>query len=60
MLEKKQEIESDKTAEENSEPIYILTPEQRRCVEEGIAQIERGEFISNEELEREEDEWLNE
>jgi predicted transcriptional regulator len=34
-----------------SEP-YVLTEEERAAVEEGLAQAERGEFVSEEEMEK--------
>lgn len=37
-----------------------LTAEQRQKVLTGLHQLEKGEIISNEDLEKEEDEWLKE
>ena len=42
-----------------SEPvIYKTTPEQREAIRKGQAQIERGEFITNEQLNIEINRWL--
>ena len=43
-----------------SEEIYYLNDKQRAVINIGKQQIANGEYISNEELEKEEDEWLNE
>jgi hypothetical protein len=43
-----------------SEEIYYLNDKQRNVINIGKQQIANGEYISNEELEKEEDEWLNE
>ena len=43
-----------------SEEIYYLNDKQRAVIDIGKQQIANGEYISNEELEKEEDEWLNE
>lgn len=40
--------------------IYKTTPEQRKRIMEGKAQIEKGEFFTNEQVEKEIDQWLNE
>ena len=32
--------------------VYILSPEEREAVEEGLAQFERGEFVTEEEMEK--------
>ena len=40
--------------------IYKTTPEQRKRIMEGKAQIENGEFFTNEQVEKEIDQWLNE
>ncbi len=40
--------------------IYKLTEEQKQKVIIGLAQLDNGQIISNEELEQEEDEWLRE
>lgn len=40
--------------------IYKTTPEQRKRIKEGRAQIEKGEFFTNEQVEKEIDQWLNE
>ena len=43
-----------------SEEIYYLNDKQRAVIDIGKQQIANGEYISNEELEKEEDEWLSE
>lgn len=40
--------------------IYKTTPEQRESIEEGRAQIARGEYFTNEQVEMEIDKWLSE
>lgn len=40
--------------------VYHLSRKQRELIELGKQQIERGEFVTNEELEAEEDKWLSE
>jgi len=40
--------------------IYKTTPEQRKSIQEGIEQIARGEFFTNEEVKKEMNEWLKE
>lgn len=40
--------------------MYKLTEEQKQKVEIGLAQLDKGQIISNEDLEKEEDEWLKE
>ena len=40
--------------------IYKTTPEQRKSIQEGREQIARGEFFTNEEVEKEMNEWLKE
>ncbi len=40
--------------------IYKLTEEQKQKVEIGLNQLVKGQIISNEDLEQEEDEWLKE
>ncbi|KAA9325210.1 hypothetical protein [Adhaeribacter soli] len=39
---------------------YKLTDAQRKKVRTGLEQLKNGEITSNEDLEKEEDEWLNE
>ena len=39
--------------------IYHLNNEQRQAIEEAERQIASDDFITNEELEKQEDEWLN-
>ena len=51
--------DSSKDTTKSSEQIYILSEEQQKDVLLGLEQIKRGEFISNEELEKD-DEWLAE
>jgi len=38
--------------EEETEDIYILSPDEIKMVKEGIEQIENGQFFSNEEANR--------
>ncbi len=40
--------------------IYKTTPEQRRRIKEGRAQLSKGEGIPNELVEKEIDQWLSE
>lgn len=47
-------------AGKTSEGIYYLNDKQRALINIGKQQISNGEYVSNEELEKEEDEWLNE
>jgi hypothetical protein len=42
-----------------SERIYYLNDKQRTLINIGKQQISNDEYFSNEELEKEEDEWLN-
>lgn len=42
------------------EEIYHLSDEQLKAVEEAQEQYRRGEYVTNEELEKEIEEWLNE
>lgn len=44
---------------DRQEEIFFLNNEQKKMIMEGKRQISRGDFVSNEELEREEDQWLN-
>jgi hypothetical protein len=39
--------------------IFKINSEQKEAIEEGRTQIEKGEFVSNEDLEKEIDKWLN-
>ncbi len=39
--------------------IYKLTDEQRKAVNEGRTQIKNGEFLTDEQANKEIDEWLN-
>jgi len=41
------------------EEIYYLNDKQRALINMGKQQTSNGEYISHEELEKEEDEWLN-
>jgi predicted transcriptional regulator len=41
------------------ESVYILNEEQKKAIQEGREQIERGEGIPSEQVFREIDEWLN-
>jgi predicted transcriptional regulator len=38
--------------------VYKTTPDQRKDIEEGRAQIARGEYFTNEQVEMEIDKWL--
>jgi hypothetical protein len=40
--------------------IYKTTPEQRKSIEEGRAQIAKGDFYTNDQIEMEIDAWLKE
>ncbi len=40
--------------------VYKTTPEQRKCIEEGLHQIANGEYFSNDQVEKEIDRWLKE
>ena len=40
--------------------VYRLSEKQKVDINLGIQQIAEGDYISNEELEKEEDKWLNE
>jgi hypothetical protein len=40
--------------------IYKTTPEQRKSIEEGRAQIAKGAYFTNEQVEMEIDKWLSE
>jgi predicted transcriptional regulator len=40
--------------------IYKTTPEQRKRIKEGKAQIAKGEYFTNEQVEMEIDKWLSE
>jgi hypothetical protein len=42
-----------------SQEVYHLTNKQKAIIHEGRQQISKGEYISNEDLEKEEDQWLN-
>jgi gamma-glutamylcyclotransferase (GGCT)/AIG2-like uncharacterized protein YtfP len=37
---------------------YVMSPEEIEAVEDGIAQIKNGQWVSHEEANREIDEWL--
>ena len=45
---------------ENNAGTYYLSEEQKKAVKEARQQYSRGEYISNEELEKEIEKWLNE
>ncbi|MGD2084605.1 MAG: hypothetical protein PVH61_00325 [Candidatus Aminicenantes bacterium] len=45
---------------QTSEEVYHLNEEQKAVIKLGKQQISNGEYIPNEDLEREEDEWLSE
>lgn len=40
--------------------IYKTTPEQRKEIEESMAQLAKGEYFTNEQVETEIDKWLSE
>ena len=40
--------------------VFILSEKQKADIKLGLRQIAEGDYITNEELEKEEDEWLNE
>jgi predicted transcriptional regulator len=40
--------------------IYKTTPEQRKRIKEGRAQIAKGEYFTNDQVEMEIDKWLSE
>lgn len=44
----------------SGEVAYRLSEEQRNAVREGKRQIAKGEFVTNEALEKTEDKWLKE
>ena len=44
----------------SAENVYKLSVEQKESIRIAKEQIKNGESISNEDLEREEDQWLNE
>ncbi|UCH97130.1 MAG: hypothetical protein JSV88_09840 [Candidatus Aminicenantes bacterium] len=45
---------------QTSEEVFHLSEEQKAMIRLGKQQISNGEYISNEDLEKEEDQWLNE
>lgn len=45
---------------DTSKKVYKLSDEQRNAVNEGKQQIKDGKYISNEDLQKEEDLWLSE
>lgn len=44
----------------SEQTIYQTTPEQRKSIEEGQEQIARGEYFTNDQVEKEVDQWLKE
>ncbi|HEY5327094.1 MAG TPA: hypothetical protein VIJ27_08840 [Mucilaginibacter sp.] len=44
--------------EEKFDELYIMSPAETEAVEDGIRQIENGQWISNEESNKRIDEWL--
>ncbi len=42
-----------------AENIYHTNPKQKEAIRQGKEQIHRGQFVTNEELEADEDKWLN-
>ena len=44
---------------QNPEEVYYLNEDQRFMIRLSKQQISNGEYISNEDLEKEEDQWLN-
>ena len=59
-LEYLQAIKKILDMSKRSEEIYRLSKIQKNLVNIGKQQISDGEYISNEELEKEEDQWLSE
>ncbi len=45
---------------QNPEELYHINEEQKAMIKLGKQQISNGEYISNEDLEKEEDQWLKE
>ncbi|MVN20095.1 hypothetical protein [Mucilaginibacter arboris] len=45
--------------ESKAHEVYDLSKEEAEAVNEGIAQLNKGMFISNEEANRQADQWLN-
>lgn len=45
---------------QTSEEVYHLNEEQKLMIRLGKQQISNGEYNSNEDLKKEEDQWLNE
>jgi predicted transcriptional regulator len=44
--------------EEKFDEVYIMSPTEIEAVEDGIGQIENGQWITNEEANKRVDEWL--
>ena len=44
--------------EENSGHIYNLNVEQQRLIDKSFEEIERGEYFTDEDVQKETDEWL--
>jgi predicted transcriptional regulator len=68
LIEKIQLTEDDKLLEEASRlleveieesDVYILNDKQKEAIEEGRKQIVKGEYLTDEESNREIDEWLS-
>ncbi|MGF7138319.1 hypothetical protein [Roseimarinus sediminis] len=45
--------------DERDKTIYYTTPEQKEAIKEGQEQIANGQYFTNEQVEKEIDEWLN-
>ena len=39
--------------------VYRLNPAQKKTIKKSKAQLKKGEYITNEQLEKEENKWLN-
>jgi predicted transcriptional regulator len=44
---------------ESETGIYKVNQAEREAIEQGLSQIENGDFITNEEVEKETNSWLN-
>lgn len=42
----------------SAEEVYKVSTEERKAIDEGISQIDNGEFLSHEEANKRVDEWL--
>ena len=69
LIEKIQVIDDDKLLEEayrllevdieETADVYILNDQQKEAIDEARKQIKQGQFLTDEESNREIDEWLN-